>query len=35
MIVKGRIAKDYLTKTRNKDHNIAMHEQTLKVVLWR
>ncbi len=28
MIVKGRIAKDYLTKTKNKDHNIAMHEQT-------
>ena len=28
MIVKGRLAKDYLTKTRNKDHNIAMHEQT-------
>ena len=28
MIVKGRIAKNYLNKTRNKDHNIAMHEQT-------
>jgi hypothetical protein len=28
MIVKGRIAKKYLEKTKNPDHNIAMHEQT-------
>ena len=28
MIRKARLAKDYLTKTRSKDRNIAMHEQT-------
>ncbi len=28
MIVKGRVAKNYLAKTKNPDHNIAMHEQT-------
>ena len=28
MIVKGRIAKNYLNKNRSKDPNIAMHEQT-------
>ena len=28
MIRKGRVAKNYLEKTKNPDHNIAMHEQT-------
>ena len=28
MLVKGRAAKKYLEKTKNPDHNIAMHEQT-------
>ena len=28
MIVKGRVAKNYLEKTKNPDHNINMHEQT-------
>ena len=28
MIMKGRVAKNYLEKTKNPDHNIAMHEQT-------
>jgi hypothetical protein len=28
MIVKGRVAKKYLEKTKNPDHNINMHEQT-------
>ena len=28
MIVKGREARKYLEKTKHKDHNIAMHEQT-------
>ena len=28
MIVKARVARKYLEKTKNPDHNIAMHEQT-------
>ena len=28
MIRKGREARKYLEKTKHKDHNIAMHEQT-------
>ena len=28
MIVKGRKVREYLEKTKHKDHNIAMHEQT-------
>ena len=28
MIIKGREARKYLEKTKHKDHNIAMHEQT-------
>tara|TARA_R110002020_G_scaffold261901_1_gene476255 strand:+ start:215 stop:1525 length:1311 start_codon:yes stop_codon:yes gene_type:complete len=28
MIIKGRVAKNYLQKTKSTDHNINMHEQT-------